>query len=791
MLNQHLIVQTRPLARKENIVTWQNYRVTVLQGRLFRLEYSANKRFRDSATQSVLFRDHVPQNYTVTEQKNTCVVDTGVCQLVLAPTREACYIRLDGKQIALDNAGNLLGTYRTLDGCDGDWCVFQKGYKIALETGVCSRTGVAVVDDSASLTLGVDGMVQAERADGSDEYVFAYGTRYREAVKALYSLTGSTPMIPRYALGNWWSRYYKYTDKEYLRTMQRFFDRDIPITVATVDMDWHYAVEEMQADIFGAEKSGKKGGCYGEQTGWTGYTWNKTLFPDYKAFLRKLSDRGLHVTLNLHPAEGVAWWEDMYAEMANAVGIDSKTCACVPFDIASTDFINAYFKVLHRPYEKDGVGFWWIDWQQGTTSKMEGLDPLWALNHFHYLDHTDGHGNGLILSRYSGVGAHRYPVGFSGDTFISWATLDYLPYFTATASNIGYTWWSHDIGGHQWGAKNDELYLRHVQYGVFSPINRLHCSNTDTIRKEPWLYGGAGRIAEEYLRFRHAMIPYLYTEAYRTHKEGLALVQPLYYEWQEEQTYEYNREYLFGASLLVVPVTNPAEEDGYARVKAWLPEGKWTDIFTGFTYDIGKGGKETVLARRMEETPVFARAGAILPLSADKGNGYGAPINLEIRAYTGNGEYTLYEDGAFTRFMQTAGAGTCSLIISTRGDLTKIPATRSIVVRFENIPDGEVQVFADGKKMQAEELYKDCVAVRFSLDRNTKYEIVVCFKERSENEKRIAHAEKVLVRAEGDNREKWTLFEQIRKDAHPQEYAKVVYTANVAEGVKLRLKEIL
>lgn len=790
MLNQHLIVKTRPVAHKENIATWRNYRVTVLADRLFRLEYSENNRYRDGATQSVFFRDHAPQTYSVTEENNACIIDTGACALVLAPTLEKCYIRLDGKEVALDNADNLLGTYRTLDGCDGDFCIFEKGYKIKLGVGVCSRSGVAVIDDSASLTLGEDGMVTRQRADGFDGYIFAYGTRYRDAVKALYSVTGNTPMLPRYALGNWWSRYYRYTDKEYLRVMDKFFERDIPLTVATVDMDWHYAVEDMQADIFGAEKAGKKGGIYGTQTGWTGYTWNKTLFPDYKAFLQKLQARGLHVTLNLHPAEGVAFWEERYKEMANAVGVNSSTCQCVAFDITSPDFVNAYFKVLHRPYEKEGVDFWWMDWQQGTSSAIEGLDPLWALNHFHYLDHVDGHNNGLILSRYSGVGAHRYPVGFSGDSFITWETLDYLPYFTATASNIGYTWWSHDIGGHQWGEMNEELYLRHVQYGVFSPINRLHCTSTDTIRKEPWLYGGAGRIAEEFLRLRHALIPYLYTEAYRTHKEGLALVQPLYYEWQDKGAYKYDREYLFGASLLVVPVTKPAEADGYVRVNAWLPEGKWTDIFTGFVYEIGKGGRELVLTRTKDEMPVFARAGAILPLSADKGNGVDAPEQLELRTYTGDGEYTLYEDGAFTEIKQTAGAGTCSLHISARGDKTQIPVSRTVLIRFENIDEGEVHVFADGVELKTEELYKDCVAVRFAFERDKTYEIKVRYKEKTEDEKRIAHAEKVLVRAEGDNREKWTLFEQIRKDAHPEEYAKAVYTANVSEGVKLRLKEI-
>ena len=96
------------------------------------------------------------------------------------------------------------------------------------------------------------------------------------------------------------------------------------------------------------------------------------------------------------------------------------------------------------------------------------------LNHYHYLDSGRRGNRRLTFSRYAGLGSHRYPIGFSGDTVISWDSLDFQPYFTATASNVGYGWWSHDIGGHMKGTKDDELATRWVQLGVFSPINRLH-----------------------------------------------------------------------------------------------------------------------------------------------------------------------------------------------------------------------------------------------------------------------------------------------------------------------------
>lgn len=202
-----------------------------------------------------------------------------------------------------------------------------------------------------------------------------------------------------------------------------------------------------------------------------------------------------------------------------------------------------------------------MDWQQGKKSDVPGLDPLVALNHYHYLDNAENGRLPLILSRYSGPGAHRYPLGFSGDTAQSWRVLHFQPYFTATAANVGYTWWSHDIGGHYLGERNEELYLRWLQLGVFSPILRLHSTSSDLMGKEPWRYRpDVCAAAKDWLRLRHRLIPYLYTMDARTHREGLALCEPLYYAYPEtEEAYDkaYRNGYLFGSQLLVYPITSP------------------------------------------------------------------------------------------------------------------------------------------------------------------------------------------------------------------------------------------
>lgn len=127
----------------------------------------------------------------------------------------------------------------------------------------------------------------------------------------------------------------------------------------------------------------------------------------------------------------------------------------------------------------------------------------------------------LILSRYAGPGSHRYPVGFSGDTVVSWESLKFQPYFTSTASNIGYGWWSHDIGGHMLGVRDEELEARWYQLGVFSPINRLHSSLSPFVGKEPWNFQQPVRdIMRDALILRHRLIPYLHTMNWRAATKG-------------------------------------------------------------------------------------------------------------------------------------------------------------------------------------------------------------------------------------------------------------------------------
>lgn len=689
----------------------KDFRFSVLTPRLLRVEKAKNKAFTDEPTQAVLFRNFAKPIYKVTEKENLVIISTTDTVFTFDIKEEKMQsITLRGGKVVTDfSKGNLKGTYRTLDMVNGS---------IPLGKGVISRGGVSVIDDSKTVIINSDGTMK-ERPKCKDEYYFAYANDYRACLSDFYKLCGEVPLVPRYCLGNWWSRYRAYSQKEYLDLMDNFIDKEIPITVATIDMDWHWV------DVI--ERFGKRDAKYQNQTskfrlpfelfqnhGWTGYSWNTELFPDYKAMLRQLKDKGFKVTLNLHPAQGVRPFEDMYDEMAKAMDIDPKSKKHIKFDFADPKYIEAYFDILHKPYEKDGVDFWWIDWQQEKFTDIKGLDPLWALNHYHTLAFSGENKRPLILSRFAEVGSHRYPLGFSGDTLITWKSLDFQPYFTITAANVGYTWWSHDIGGHQLGRRDDELYARWVQLGQYSPIMRLHSTNDEFMGKEPWKYSfGASMAAINALRERHAMIPYIYSMNRRTHKDGIALCEPMYYSYPErEEAYEAKNQYFFGSELIVAPVTTPADKrTNLAGTKVWLPKGRWTDIYNGNIYE---GEKWVTMYRGLESMPVLAKEGAILPLSKnDRTNDWSNPKELKIRIFRGNNSFELYEDdgetmnfekGSFavTKMINKENGNHISFkICKAEGDTEVLPQRRTYTLVFEDIEDAkETVISTDNYKIE-------------------------------------------------------------------------------------------
>lgn len=606
-------------------------RITVLTPGLLRLEWAADGKFEDRASQAFVHRRLAAPEFKVDRQGDTTTVSTERLTLTyrgwgdrFSAENLRIEVKGDNGKVAAwrpgaADDGNLFGTTRTLDGVSG---------ASELEPGLLSRDGWALVDDSQRLVFengDPPWLTVRPKGDRIDWYFFGHGRDYKQALADFRAIAGRTPMPPRYVFGTWWSRYWAYTEAELRELVADFKEHGVPLDVLVIDMDWHL-------------------------DGWTGYTWHPEYFPDPAGFLAWVREQGLRVTLNLHPADGVGPHEAAYKDMAAAMGVDPATEKPVPFDCADPKYMQAYFKHLHHPLEKQGVDFWWIDWQQGEETKIAGLDPLWWLNHLHWQDMERNTARGdlrpLIFSRWGGLGNHRYPIGFSGDTYCNWRSLAFQPYFTATASNVGFGYWSHDIGGHQPGPVDPELYVRWIQFGALSPVLRTHTTKNPLAERRIWKFSAEHFAAsKKAFELRYALIPYIYTAARQNYETGVSMCRPLYYEWPDlDAAYAHRDQYMFGDDLMVAPVISPANPaSGCGEVKVWIPPGSWVEWESGRGHE---GPREVMVQAALDEIPIFVRSGAVIPMmppAQRAGEKASDPLILHIWAGV-EGQTRVYED---------------------------------------------------------------------------------------------------------------------------------------------------
>ena len=735
-----------PVADPKAVVHFGHARFTVLTPQLIRMEWSDTDKFEDHGS-FVFINRHLPvpkfeHSLTGSNGAQSLTIRTGALTLTYAPTGDGQFtadnlsitLTVDGQQVTwhpgMPNPENLLGTTRTLDGAYGS------NTKEPIGQGLISRAGWDLVDDSARPLFDSTNFQFREGEKSpwpwamerpgderaghyTDWYFFGYGHDYRKALGDFVRVAGRIPLPPRFAFGIWWSRYWAYSDQELDQLVRGFQENDTPLNVLVIDMDWHIDEKQLQARGEGHKSTLSNGRTQivdqsGQQLGWTGYTWNKPLFPDPGDFLKHIHEQGLKVTLNLHPASGIQPWEAAYPAMARAMGIDPATKKYVPFDPTNKKWVESYFQYVLHPLEKQGIDFWWLDWQQNPMmTTMPGVTNTWWINYIHFTDQQREGKRPLLFHRWGGLGNHRYEIGFSGDTFSVWPSLAFQPWFTATAANVGYAYWSHDIGGHMPGAVAPELFTRWVQFGAFSPILRTHTTKNPDSERRIWAYPEPySSILRNTYRLRMAMQPYIYTEARRTYDTGVAFLHPLYYDWPgEDAAYKNKNEYIFGSQMLAAPVTEAADTtSGLSTEKIWLPPGEWIEWPTGKHFT---GPTTAERGFSIDQIPVYVRAGAIVPMQPPMLYTGEKPVNPLIvnvwpLAPGQSSQYSLYEDngvsveyqrGVFTRtpIQATESGETLRVEIGpVEGSFPGMPKTRSYELRLPaDWPPASVTV--DGK----------------------------------------------------------------------------------------------
>lgn len=664
-----------------------NARFTVITPTLIRMEYAADGQFEDRPTQTVATRPEPAADFNRRVEDGDLVIETEA--LTLRYARDSGPFTPDNLVITLARGdatvearpdwsfspqpGNLGGWRRGLDNERDPQPLFE---------GMLSRSGWYLLNDSNTVlfTDAAAGFEQRPDHGGSyqDGYLFGYGLDYQQGLADLRTLTGAAPLLPKKALGVWFSRWWSYTDPEWRDQVREFQTNNVPLDTLSLDTDWKLVHSQLGCTVWNAVIRAP----INDACSWNGWDWNRDIFPDPDGFVGWLHEQGIDVGLNVHPS--IAESDPAYPAVEAKTGPLMRDDADLPCDLLQADpstpcyvfdwtqpaQLEAYFD-LHEPIEDTGIDFWWLDWCcEGSRAQAPGLSADTFINAAYAKQHEAMGSRWPAFSRIggsfqkgkagadnNGIGAfaeHRYTIHFTGDTCSTWELMTFQAEMTAAEGSIGLPYVSHDIGSFVGeplpGAEcnntlntdpnpPEDMYVRWIQFGTFEPIMRLHSHHGERL---PWEYGGqAEPIATAFLRLRGQLVPTMYTLSRVAHDTGLPMARAMYLQWPEyDAAYDYRSQYTVGEDMLVASVAAPGDP---ATIQMWIPPGEWVDFFTG---EVLTGPAEISRSVPLEHYAVFMRKGAILPLQPNLPTSqHGPQDELIVHVWPGaDGAFSLYED---------------------------------------------------------------------------------------------------------------------------------------------------
>jgi len=299
------------------------------------------------------------------------------------------------------------------------------------------------------LDINEDGTVTSREPGVIDIYLFMYQNDFEDALKDYYELTGYPALVPRYALGNWWSRNNNYDDLELKELVDTFEKKQIPVSIMLLDKDWH--------------KRGFKGKYHLK----SGFTFDGEKFKNPAAMISYLHSKSIRLGLNINPTEGIYNYDKFYEEALKYLQADKE--GKIPYNVFDPKFVDVYLKLFIHPLDTMGIDFFWID-----NESTDDLSTNALLKHYQFYDmQRDYKRRPMVLAPDARLAPHRYPVLYSGKTVVSWGTLKKIPFYNASAFNNGVSFWSHDIGGYFKGVEDEEVYIEfgtNISPCIISPV---------------------------------------------------------------------------------------------------------------------------------------------------------------------------------------------------------------------------------------------------------------------------------------------------------------------------------
>ncbi len=474
-----------------------------------------------------------------------------------------------------------------------------------------SATGEMDLDSQTTNTLSFSGV------SGRASYVVVAGDTYPSLIHNFVNLTGKQPMPPRWALGNFASRFGYRTQQEVLDVAQKFADDDIPLDAIVLDLYW-----------FGKDVQGHMGNL----------DWDRDTFPTPEKMIDALEEKGVNTVVITEPfiLSTSKKWQS--ATENNALGLDAEGKPYrFDFYFGNTGLVDIFnnqgrdwFAQAYNMLAAQGVTGWWGDLGEPEVQPDDILHTMddgmqvrgdaihnayghkWAEMVFKLNQSFAPNKRPMIMMRSGFVGSQRYGmIPWTGDVSRSWGGLQPQVELSLQMGLLGLAYTHSDLGGFAGGEVFDsEMYTRWLQYGVFQPVYRPHAQ--ENIAPEPIFHDDKTKdIVREFIKLRYRMLPYVYTLAYENSMTGMPLMRPLMFEDEQNQSLIADKNsYLWGDAFLVTPVVKP----GLTTVTTNVPEGIWFDFWTG---ERVSGGQTVEQATSLDTLPVLVRAGSFVPMADD------------------------------------------------------------------------------------------------------------------------------------------------------------------------------
>lgn len=614
--NSFILDQSNKLSNIDSIVKGERYRFTVLTERLIRLEYSENGKFTDNLTASIRNRSFPKVDFNIIDTSTTLEIKTKYFHIVyekeapiVGPSNNPSmyfYAKVNNTDEVwypnkIDNE-NIRGNFRSLnDNLNGET--------------LFSRSKYAVIDESLSPVILDNGYFNFV-LDKTDIYLFVYNDDFSLALQDYLTLTTKASLIPKYAFGNILVDNRKINSLEVIKTIEEFKNRDIYLS--------SYILGNFAKDN-------------------TVFLFDKERYENPKDLIKSIHKMGIFFGIKLNPKNGFNENELNYVELRKFLSPDNNNI--IPCEGSDPKFIDTYIKALIRPIKENGIDFIMNDYEGDKYS-------MWGLNHYTYLNEARNESSrAFIISKNSTISPHLYPINYTGDYISSFDILEKIvERQNAYYSTLGIMQSSYVNGSNNY-INNPNLYIRSLQYSIFSPVNILQFSDYKHNISKPWEYGGEYlKLSKDLLNLRQRLVPFLYSEYYNYSHKGFLMFQPLYFSMPDALKYqEYKREYYLANTFLIAPIVKDfIKSTRYTKVEYFLPKGNWYNYFNSEFYE---GSKKYSSYFRIDEYPVFVRPGSIIVKNNDLyPYSYTNPKNLLIEFFPGAGKtYVLYEDDGISQ----------------------------------------------------------------------------------------------------------------------------------------------